>query len=91
MGKREENPFSIQTLPPSQAGTDFSFKINSVLFTINLDSSLSLETESLIAKILVLFLNIQTLPLGEGTYLYSIILCMKERNEKMKQFEFALL
>lgn len=58
-------------------------------FIINFDGSLPLEAKSLTIKILVLFLSIQTLPLGKGKYLHSIILCMKGKKEKIKWFNFV--
>ena len=57
--------------------------------TVNFDGSLPLEVESLTSKILVLFLNIQTLPLGKQKYLHSIILCMK--GKKLKSLSLYII
>lgn len=69
----------------------FSFLVWFPFFflTVNFDGSLPLEVESLTSKILVLFLNIQTLPLGKEKYLHSIILCMK--GKKLNSFSLGII
>lgn len=57
---------------------------------LSFHSPLPRETESLTAKILVLFVNIQTLPLGKGKYFHSFILSLKGKKEEMKWSVFVL-
>lgn len=68
-----------------------SFQCRSVLPTRQLDRSLPLEAESLPIKILVLFLNIQTLPLGGKKICLSHYPLKGRKERKGKTIGFTLL